>query len=43
MNKPKEIADAPVRLYKSTRKRLKVRAAGSGQTLAELIDQLSKK
>lgn len=31
-------ADTPVRIYKSTHKRLKVRAAQLGWTLAQVID-----
>ena len=41
MAKNKEKADAAVRIYKSTRKRLNVKAAQKSTTLAEIVDQLS--
>jgi hypothetical protein len=42
MGNTKQQADAQVRIYPSTRKRLKVRAAQLGITVAELIDKLSR-
>jgi hypothetical protein len=42
-NKAKEKADAQVRIYQSTKKRLKLRAIMLGTTVSELIDKLSKK
>jgi hypothetical protein len=42
-NKTKDKADAQVRIYQSTRKRLKLRAIMLGTTVPELIDKLSKK
>jgi predicted HicB family RNase H-like nuclease len=42
MNKEMETkAEAQVRVYKSTHKRLKIKAAQMGFTLAQLIDNLS--
>jgi hypothetical protein len=38
----KKKADAQVRIYKTTRKRLKLRAIQLGTSVAELIDKLSK-
>lgn len=38
----KETADAAVRIYKSTRKKLKVRAARMDISLAKLIDSMEK-
>lgn len=42
MGKTKQQADAQVRIYQSTRKRLKIRAAQLGISFAELVDKLSK-
>jgi hypothetical protein len=43
MGNIKKQADAQVRIYKSTRKRLKLRAIQLGISVAELVDKLSKK
>jgi hypothetical protein len=42
-NKAKKKANAQVRIYRSSRKRLKLRAITLGITVPELIDKLSKK
>lgn len=43
MTTKEETATASVRLYPSTRRRLNVKAAKEGKTLAQVIDELSKK
>lgn len=43
MTEKKEKATATVRLYPSTRRRLNIKAAKEDKTLAQVIDELSKK
>lgn len=41
MKKSTEKASVPVRIYKSTHRNLKIRAAIANKTMADLIEQLS--